>query len=262
MAVVSRINVFPVKSCDGLSVAQSRVLPTGALQHDRQFALVDSEGRFINAKSTPVIHRLMMKVDPGTREFHVGHREGALELQGHLDHDGKELSDWLSTFFEKDVSIVENDEVGFPDDLDASGPTVISVATLQAVSEWFPGLSLESVRMRFRANIEIDGVEPFWEDRLFGGDQQPKPFRVGQILFGGTNPCQRCVVPTRDQLTGEVTPPSFAQKFREFREQTLPDWAARERFNHFYRLSTNTRLLGGEGGVFQVGDFIELVATH
>ena len=259
MPVVARINVYPVKSCDGLSVTQSLVLPSGALQHDRQFALMDADGRFINAKSTAMIHRLMLAVDPSTRRFQVGRRDGAVELEGELDRHGRELSDWLSNFFEKDVSIVENDDVGFPDDLDASGPTVISIATLRAVAEWFPGLTLESVRLRFRANIEIDGVEAFWEDRLFGPDQQPKPFRLGQVLLGGTNPCQRCVVPTRDQLTGEVTPEGFAQKFRGYREQTLPTWSARERFNHYYRLSTNTRLLDRDGGVFQVGDEVKLV---
>lgn len=256
---IARITIYPVKSCDGQGVSQAFVMPSGALRHDRQFALLDSAGKFINAKSTASIHRLNLHVDPVTRKFHVGQRYGAIELRGSLDQNGKELSDWLTQFFGKDVSLVENTDVGFPDDRDASGPTMVSVATLNAVAEWFPGLTPEAVRMRFRANVEIDGVEPFWEDRLFRADKQPQPFRLGRVLLGGTNPCQRCVVPTRDPLTGEVTPDGFAQKFGDLREQTLPSWAAREQFNHFYRLSTNTRLLGHESGEIRIGDRVDLV---
>ena len=136
--------------------------------------------------------------------FHVNLRENDVELSGQLDDDGQHLSDWLSNFFSLDVSIVENDETGFPDDLDAAGPTIVSTATLQTVAGWFPEMTLDEVRLRFRANIEVDGVEPFWEDRLFGLGPDPRPFRIGTVLFGGTNPCQRCVVPTRQPLTGAV----------------------------------------------------------
>ena len=113
------------------------------------------------------------------------------------------------------------------------------------------------MRLRFRANLEVDGVEPFWEDRLFRTDSTPQPFRIGRVMFEGINPCQRCVVPSRDPSTGDVWP-EFTRRFATLREQHLPEWAARERFNHFYRLTTNTRGAGESGGVIRVGDLIEL----
>jgi MOSC domain-containing protein len=106
-------------------------------------------------------------------------------------------------------------------------------------------------------NLEVEGVEPFWEDRLYRAGSPPQPFRIGSVLFEGTNPCQRCVVPSRDPSTGEVWP-EFARRFAELREQHLPPWTARERFNHFYRLTTNTRGTGSSGGLIRVGDAIEL----
>ena len=258
MPVIARLTVYPVKSCDGVDRSQIDVLPSGALRHDRQFALSDPTGRFINAKRTPIMHQLALSVDPERREYRVGRRGEPESLSGHLDHDGRQLSDWLSDFFSLDVSIVENDETGFPDDLDASGPTIVSTATLTTVAGWFPGMTIDEARWRFRANIEIEGVEPFWEDRLFGGDSQPKPFKLGSVLLGGTNPCQRCVVPTRDPVTGSVVPAGFSQQFRKLREQTLPSWAPRNRFDHFYRLSTNTRRLDQGPASLHLGDIVEL----
>lgn len=260
-ASVGRITIFPVKSCGGESQSCANVLESGALQHDRQFALVDLDGRFINAKRTPRIHQLQLKIDPVRRLFKVSHRGGESTIEGQLDVDAERLSDWLSDFFSMEVSIVENEQTGFPDDLDAAGPTVVSTATLQTVADWFEGMTLDEARRRFRANIEIDGVEPFWEDRLFCGDSEPQLFRIGGVIFGGTNPCQRCVVPSRDSFTGEQIPSAFSKRFSTLREQTLPTWAARQRFDHFYRLSTNTRLIQRATGVIQIGDPVEIEAA-
>lgn len=255
---VSRITIYPVKSCDGFSCAEAAVLSSGGLKFDRRFALVDPAGKFINAKRTPLIQRLRFVVDPDRREFSVSRRDDDSLLQGHLDRDGEVLSDWLSTYFSLEVSIVENDETGFPDDLDANGPTIVSLATLEAVCEWFPGLTIDDVRSRFRANVEVDGVEPFWEDRLFRADKTPVPFKIGDVTYGGVNPCQRCVVPTRDPISGEVTPSRFAQLFQSHRQRTLPSWAARERFDHFYRLTTNTVCLDRGNCAVRVGDPVGL----
>jgi uncharacterized protein YcbX len=261
MPTVARINIFPVKSCDGVSVASTVVLAGGALQHDRQFALIDGKQEFINAKRTAAIHRLKLDVDPARRTFVVSQRGQQDEFRGHLDEQAAQLSDWLTRYFGIDVSIVENTDTGFPDDLGSPGPTIISTATLQTVADWFPGLSIDEVRRRFRANIEVEGVEPFWEDRLYRADQTPQPFHTGSVLFAGTNPCQRCVVPTRHPETGEIRWTAFAHQFARQRAQNLPPWAARERFDHFYRLSTNTKLLDHGSGVISIGDFVRIEAN-
>ncbi len=256
---ITKITVFPVKSCDPRDVSESGILPCGALKHDRKFALVDSKRRFINAKRSPLIHQLMLMIDPERREYQVGRMGGDIELRGHLDERARDLSDWLSDFFSLDVSIIENDQTGFPDDTESPGPTIVSRATLETVAQWFAGMSVDEVRLRFRANIEIDGVEAFHEDRLFRVDRRPQPFRIGDVHFGGINPCQRCVVPTRDPRIGKLAPPSFAQRFEELRRSNLPPWAAKEHFDHFYRLSTNTQLIRLGSGIIRVGDPFEIV---
>ncbi len=139
------------------------------------------------------------------------------------------------------VQLKQNLHTGFPDDTDSPGPTVISTATLIEVASWFPNISLDEMRRRIRANIEIDGVPAFWEDRLFSATGDGVFFRVGNVEFQGINPCQRCVVPTRDSLT--ATPyPHFQKTFIAKRQETLPSWVAASRFNHYFRLSINTRI--------------------
>jgi uncharacterized protein len=53
----------------------------------------------------------------------------------------------------------------------------------------------------------------------------------------------------------------FQKRFTEMRDKTLPEWAARERFDHFYCLSTNTRVDTMQVGArLQVGDTLLLGA--
>ena len=147
MPIVSRITVFPLKSGDPFSCTEAQVNSSGALQHDRQFVLVDLTGRQINANRAPLIQRLRIAIDPARREFQVAwrkqesaevHSEQALPLVGQLDDHGRQLSDWLSQALGLEVSIAENVDTGFPDDLKANGPTIVSTATIEAVARWFP----------------------------------------------------------------------------------------------------------------------------
>ncbi len=62
-AVLGRITIFPIKSLDGVDVLEARVLASGALEHDRQFALIDAEGRFVNGKRTEAVHRVRAEYD-------------------------------------------------------------------------------------------------------------------------------------------------------------------------------------------------------
>jgi uncharacterized protein YcbX len=248
--------IYPIKSLDAVEVASADVLPSGAMRSDRRWALVDADDRFVNGKRSPLIHRIRSWFD--LEDERVDLSFGGDTVSFRLTEYRADLERWLSERLETDVRLVENCETGFPDDLDAPGPTIISTATLVAVAEWFPGLTVDEARRRFRANLEIDGVEAFWEDRLYGREGEPVRFRIGDVEFLGTNPCQRCVVPTRDSQTGDLFS-DFQKQFTTQRESTLPAWAERSRFNHFYRLAVNTRVLSSEG-ILSVGSGLTLLS--
>jgi uncharacterized protein YcbX len=249
---LARIAIYPIKSLDPVFVDAARVLPSGALEFDRQWALVDASGKFINGKRTPLVHRLRAGFDGHFEQvtFDFDGRSSSFSIS----NDREAMEGWLSGIFSQPVRVLENAFGGFPDDTESPGPTVISTATLEAVAEWFSPMSVDETRRRFRANLEFGDVPAFWEDRLFGPAGSEVTFCVGGVSFAGTNPCQRCVVPTRHWQSGEVWP-HFTPTFTRQRAANLPPWANRSRFNHFYRLAINTHLVG-QGGIVQVGDAV------
>lgn len=259
MPYLAKILLYPVKSLDGVEVENARVLASGALQYDREFAIFDEQGRFVNGKRHPKIHLLRA-------QFAVLNRIISLQIPGgdsqqifHLDEERQALEAILSDFFEFAVTLKQNSLMGFPDDTHSLGPTVISTATLVEVASWFPGLSVDEMRRRMRANIEIGGIPAFWEDRLFSEQGDLVSFQVGDVQFFGVNPCQRCIVPTRDSCLGEAYP-NFQKIFATQRQATMPNWVASSPFNHFYRLSVNTQLPPSSAEkVLQLGDEVDIL---
>lgn len=239
---LARMTIFPIKSLDGVSLERVRVTAAGALAGDREFGLLDAQGKWINGKRNAAIHRIRSTFDLEQRRVTLWVQDEAIAPASFdLDGDRADLAAWFSDYFQQPVTITQNSTAGFPDDPAAWGPTVISTATLSAVASWFEGLSVEELRRRLRTNLEIDVPEPFWEEQLYDHPEQPVPFRIGSVDFLGTNPCQRCVVPTRNSQTGEPLS-QFQKIFIAQRQATLPTWAERSRFNHFYRLAINTQV--------------------
>ncbi len=261
MATLARINIHPVKSFDAQSVSEAVLLPNGALQHDRRYALRDADGQFVNGKRAPAVHRLRSTFDPATKLLTLRIADAALSRVFHIDDQRALLARWLSDYFEIPLEVVEDATGGFPDDTDFPGPTVISTATLAEVARWFEGVTIDSARGRFRANLEIDGVESFWEDRLVSEEGRAVRFRIGSAELLGTNPCQRCPVPSRDPLTGE-TIAAFARRFAERRAESLPSWAPRSRYDHFYRLAVNTRAVSAQPRTLRVGDEVTILGVE
>ncbi len=257
---VAQIIIYPIKSLDGKILDQAQISSGGSLSFDRRWAIVDANGKVVNAKRTAKIQQIRSRFDFVESENRLLASLSTADdpnsqtfcLTTELD----KLASWLSTFFGFPVSLIENAVVGFPDDLAAYGPTIVSTATLLAICEWFPDLDLVEVRRRFRTNLELSDVPAFWEDRLFGAPREVVDFQLGNVQFRGINPCQRCIVPTRNSLTGHVTA-KFQQIFNQYRQQTVPSGINLSRFNHFYRLAVNTQIPDREAGKsLNIGDLI------
>ncbi|MSS70677.1 MAG: MOSC domain-containing protein [Candidatus Latescibacteria bacterium] len=259
MPFLDRITVYPIKSLDGVAVSEVRILQGGSLAHDRAFAIVDERGDFVNGKRDKRVHLIRASFDAGIRTVTLRVQGSDRSQSFRLEDEVQALEDWLSDFFGFRVRMSQNAVNGFPDDTEAWGPTVVSRGTLEEVAAWFGGLSAEEAQARFRPNLILGGVPAFWEDRLFGTPGVSVGFEVGAVRFEGVNPCQRCVVPTRDPRTGEVIR-GFQRRFSEKRKETLPEWAAVSRFDPFYRLSVNTRIPPSEAGkVVKVGDEVKII---
>lgn len=257
---LTQIVIYPIKSLDGKVVDTARISPGGALKFDRRWAIVDANGKVVNGKRTAKIQQIRSRFDFVESEnrlvVNISTTDDSNVQVFCLTNELDKLANWLSEFFGFPVSLIENEIVGFPDDLEAYGPTIISTATLLAICEWFPDLDLAEARRRFRTNLELSDVPAFWEDRLFSARGAVVNFQLGNVKFQGINPCQRCIVPTRNSLTGNVTA-KFQQMFSQRRQQTVSAGTNLSRFNHFYRLAVNTQIPDGEADKsLNVGDLI------
>lgn len=246
MAELASIFLHPVKALDAVAVSEARVLASGALEHDRRWALIDGAGHFVNGKNRASVHGIRACFELSSWEIDVDGRVFSLLEQA------RELGAYFSERLGEPVRLHENASVGFPDDLESPGPTCVSRASLSEVAEWF-GFSLSETRARFRTNLEVDGVEPFWEDRLYDSS-----FRAGEVELRAINPCQRCVVPSRHPTTGAVTS-GFQKLFAKRRQASFPTSASKNRFNHYYRFAVNTTIASTEAGkILRVGDEVRV----
>jgi len=258
---VARLRVYPFKSLPGADVPASTLTRAGSLWRDREFALFDEAGVCVNAKREPAIHALRVSFDDALTRAEFSNPGTSEGFRFAFDDDPRALESWLGAYFGKPVALRRNDTGGFPDDPRAPGPTVVSAATLAAVASWFPEFDVANVRARLRANVEIDGVPAFWEDHLFAGPGVTVPFRIGDAAFEGVNPCARCIVPSRDAESGVPTS-DFAKRVSDRRAATLPAWADRSRFDHFYRLAVNTQSPpNAKPATIRVGDAISLAVS-
>ena len=261
---VDRLTIYPIKSLDGRSVGSVEIVENGGLAGDREFALFDDDDNYVNGKRERRIHRLSANYEGGgARIDAVGLSAGAESRRFETDEltGGGAVVDWLGEQIGYPVSLARDPDGGFPDDTHASGPTIISTSTIETVASWFDGVDTEGMRRRLRPNIELGGVPAFWEDHLFADRDHHVQFAIGDASFRGVNPCQRCVVPSRDPDTGEEYD-GFRQTFIEKRRETMPDWSGGDWFDHDFRLMLNTMVSQSEWGkTIAVGDELDVGRT-
>ncbi len=253
---VSRITIYPIKAFDGVSVPEIAITAGGALYRDREFAFVRPDGKYMNGKRHAEVHKIRATFDSTLllAEFSV---QGETRTF-HLEEQTSDLEAWMSAVIGIPLTLQRNSEYGMPDDDIATGPTIVAENTYHEVATWFDNMTIDDMRGRFRANIEIQGddLPAFWEDCLYDESPRHLPFRLGDVRVQGINPCRRCIVPTRNHLTGEELGMKFKQAFVERRKTTLPDFAESSHFQDtYYRLTVNTIIEPNQAGaMLRVGD--------
>src|SRR5258708_30319915 len=249
---LANIRLHPIKSLDPVHVKEARIGPGGGLEHDRAWALYSVDGQWVNGKRTAALALIRAAFAPDLSAVPLsvpGDQRKTPATTFAFPGDAAAASKWFSDFFEQPITVRYSPE-GFPDETVASGPTIVSTASLKAVCDLFDGMDLDEARQRFRTTLEIDGVPAFWEDQLFGEEERSVDrlavttntvrFRIGEVNFEGSHPCARCPVPPRDPRTGEIIP-GFQKIFSDYRRSHLPARCPEARFDHYYRFPTTTR---------------------
>ncbi|MCA1773225.1 MAG: MOSC N-terminal beta barrel domain-containing protein [Halomonas sp.] len=274
---VVRLNVYPVKSLQGISLEQTR-LYTHGLAWDRRWMLVDARQRFVTQRQLPALatigvaltdeHLVLSHPDVEPLRVPLAEPEGNLRIVSVWDDhckalpEGPEVTHWLeSALGEKAQGIslvrfatefnraVEEDflEGGVAHTYFSDGYPFLLTTTgsLDALNEALTAGGHAPVPMsRFRPNVVIDCEAPWAEDR-WATLSEP----TGTFQFTLRKPCQRCKITTIDQQTAAIPEPAEPLKTL-LALNTQPALKGA----HF---GQNATLTGGEGAIIRVGSALE-----
>jgi len=220
---VSQVNIYPIKSCAGISLDAAEITPRGFL-NDRRWLVVDQDWNFLTQREIKEMALIHPAVDPQclhlsaphSRDFDLPVDQGGKRVAvtiwkdsgvGAIDQ-GDEVAGWLSASLKHPVRLVrfaddytrrvdqkyaqdENDQVGFADGypfLIISEESLVDLNT--RLDEPLP-------MNRFRPNIVVrEADEPYAEDGW-------RTIRIGEVLFDIVKACARCAITTTDQVTAQ-----------------------------------------------------------
>ncbi|NTE85901.1 MOSC domain-containing protein [Agrobacterium rubi] len=224
---ITDLNIYPLKSARGISLAESFVSPEG-LPGDRRLMLVDPSGQFITQRELPDIATIIARAEQDGYQLSIDGKGQVLATPSNTRIDttvwrsvvdaavaNDDANAALSTWLGREVKLVFFDDqsrrsanlewtgndtpVTFSDGYQILLTTTASLAALdqdmEAHGEGSVGME------RFRANIVLDTDEAWAEDRWAAID-------INGIRFDLVKPCTRCIITTQDQTTGSRDAPS------------------------------------------------------
>ncbi|CEP37132.1 Putative uncharacterized protein [Halomonas sp. R57-5] len=276
---ITQLNIYPVKSLKGISLAHSAVHEHG-LAWDRRWMLVDAQQRFVTQRQLPALatvevaltdeHLVLSHPNVEPLNVPLTQPEGNLRLVSVWnDHckalpESEEVSRWLVAalgeqaqglsmvrFATEFTRAVEEDflDGGAAHTYFSDGyPFLIATTgSLDALNQALVAKGQAPVPMnRFRPNIVIKSDEAWAEDRWATLAEQSGAFQLAL-----RKPCKRCKVTTIDQHTAAVPAPAEPLK-------TLIELNTQPTQKGAY-FGQNATLLEGADSVIRVGD--RLVVT-
>ena len=144
----------------------------------------------------------------------------------------------------------------------APGPTLVATASLETVAGWYEGVTRAEARLRFRANLEVGGTVPFWEDRLAAGAGPEGHFSIGGATCAGAP--YASVRGTDARFEDGGSHPAFCPYLCPPARAAVTCLGAAAEFDHFYRLAINMQLITGHSAtkrgplILRVGDRVEV----
>lgn len=221
MAIVTALNVYPVKSCKGIALERARIATTG-LAHDREWLIVKPNGQFVTQREEPRLalietalteHALQLSTPQlGTIAMPFERRGASVEVTCWRDKcaafdAGDEAASWLEAHIGKPYRLVRFDHsrqrlsstqwtqgIEAPNQFADGYPfLVISQASLDDLNGRLP----QPLPMnRFRPNIVVDGLPAYGEDNVH-------EFSADGVRLRVVKPCTRCAITTTNQVTAE-----------------------------------------------------------
>jgi uncharacterized protein YcbX len=227
---IESLAYYPIKGCHRVECESAELLPTG-LRHDREWMIVEPDGKFITQRTDAVLATVTPSVDldgqvlaitaPGRATLRVplamcGERRAVRVWKDECEADdqGEAAAEWISAVVGRPLRLVRfavdvarhADPQFARDDFapvkfsDAYPVLVTQSSSLAALNSTIAasGAAPDEAPLpmtRFRPNIVLAGLAPFVEDRI-------DKLRIGEAVLRLAKPSTRCIVTTTDQETG------------------------------------------------------------
>jgi uncharacterized protein YcbX len=231
-ATISRLFVYPVKSCAGVALDQVTLTETG-LEFDRAWMVVDAQGQFVTQRALPRMALIQPQLKtfemvlraPGMLALHIALEKVEQAVQVTVWDDrvaafdmGDVAAQWFSDFLQQPVRLVRFDpaqrrlsspkwtgaDEGLNQFSDGFAVLVTSEASLDGLNARLAAAGEAAVGMeRFRPNIVLAGIDAHDEDRL---DALHITTAQGEAVLRMVKPCPRCPIPNIDPATATSTP--------------------------------------------------------
>ena len=253
-ATISRIFVYPIKSCAAVEVKESLLIETG-LEFDRAWMVVDESGEFLSQRELPRMALIQPKLKqyelvlraPGMLSLHIALDSVEKACQVKVWDDtcaafdmGDVAAQWFTDFLMQErpigVAPMKLRLVRFDPDFkrQSSMKWTQGQEALNQFSDGYPLLvaseaSLAELNARLsRGGHETVGIERFRPNIVLAGLQAHDEDRTTALNISGAStgftlklvkPCPRCPIPEVNPATGEINP-EVSQILRSYRQDS------------------------------------------
>lgn len=282
MPSISQLNVYPIKSCAGITRDTVRLRAYG-FEHDRNWMVIDPEGRFVTQRTHPRLALVqpalagdtLVVSAPGMAALDLPIDPAALagapvvpatvwgDTVAALDA-GEAAARWFSEFFGERLRLVRFDpgheriasrkwtgdataQVRFADGFPL---LVLGSASLDDLNARLAGKHVDRIPLnRFRPNLVLDGIDAYEEDYT-------ETLRIaathGEVELRIVKPCTRCPIPTIDQARGAPDPRWPAEP-----TETMSAYRADSRVGGGITFGQNAIIVGGVGDTLALGQTVD-----
>lgn len=278
MPTITELNIYPIKSCAGISLREATLTPAGLMTqniYDREWMVVDAQGEFMTQRAHPKMALIVPRIKAETLELRapsmlrlevpldLPHPDDARTVNVKVWNDTVQAYDcdettatWFSKFlgvpcklvrFHAEAKRLANTKwtggVEAPTLFSDGYPVlVISEASLHDLNGKLKAQGREALPMnRFRPNLVVSGIEAFEEDYV-------EAFGIGGAKLKPVKPCPRCPMPSIDQATGEFGPDPL---------DILRTYRVNDKVDGGITFGMNAILVEGEGETVRVGQDID-----
>ncbi|MFJ7567227.1 MOSC domain-containing protein [Herminiimonas sp. NPDC097707] len=279
MPILTELNLYPIKSCAGISLREATLTPAGLMSehiYDREWMVVDENGDALTQREYPKMALIVPRIRIDTLELRA---PGMLRLEiplGLPDPDDEkrirvqvwddqveayDCDDTSARWFSNALGVTcrlvrfhpdakRSASKQWTDGLDVPAlfsdgfpMLIIGTGSLADLNEKLVAQGRSALPMnRFRPSMVFGDIAPFEEDFA-------KQYKLGEASLKPVKPCPRCPIPSIDQATGEIGPDPL---------DILRTYRVDPKIDDGIAFGMNTILLTGAGQVVRVGQNVDM----